>query len=131
MVHYLRKLKVKFVGEQKFLPQDMPEGKFIPVLGYSTKKITVKNEDGNRESDIEGVVFHCIGISGKIVHVAEFNCAVMIDGKAEIEALTIASEICGKLSMAIGNCNSLLKYLSSEVEKRDLKGGSNADADQG
>ncbi len=121
MLHYLRKIKIKFVGDAKYIPNEMPEGKFIPVIGYSTRTVTI-NKGGEDQSTKDEVLFHCIGVNGKMVRIVEFNCLVMIDEKAELDVMTVATEMCGKLSMAIGNCNSLLKFLSSEVEKRDVKG---------
>lgn len=123
MVHFLRKLKVKFSGDPKYLPQDMPEGKFVPVLAYGTQKriqMVDKNQTGQPvPTEKEDVVFFCIGTSGKLFRVADFNCSVMIDEKAENDIMTAAAEMAGKLSMAVSNCNVLLKYLSGQAADTD------------
>ncbi|MDD5688605.1 MAG: hypothetical protein PHE88_12325 [Elusimicrobia bacterium] len=118
MVYFNRKLKVKFSGDPKFLPQDMPEGKFLPVIGYTTQKRVQMIENVPKEK--EDAFFFCIGItSGHIFRIAEFNCTVMIDEKAEMDILTKAVEMTGQLSHAIGNCNILLKYLSGQAADTD------------
>ncbi len=113
MVYFNRKIKVKFSGDQKFLPQDMPEGKFLPVLGYTFQKRTQVIDDVPKEK--EDIYFFCIGTSGKMFRVSEFNCKIMIDEKAELDVMTMAAEICGKLEKAVNNCNILLKYLSGQA----------------
>ena len=132
MVYFNRKLKVKFSGDQKFLPQEMPEGKFLPVLGYTTQKRIQKVDDGTGTmvpKEKEDIYFFCIGTNGHFFRIAEFNCAVMIDEKAELDVMTVAAEICGKLAKAVENCNVLLRYLSGhaadidkEIENVDNKG---------
>jgi hypothetical protein len=100
----------------------MPEGKFIPVIGYTTQKRTQMVDDGSGKQvakEKEDTYFFCIGTSGKLFRVAEYNCNVMVDEKAEIDSLTIAAEICGKLSKAVENCNVLLKYLSGQAADVD------------
>ena len=122
MIYFQRKLKAKFTGDSKFLPQEMPEEIFIPVIGYTTQKRIQMMDDGSGKQvpkEKEDTYFFCIGASGKLFRVAEYNCNVMIDEKGELDTMTVAAEICGKLAKAVENCNVLLKYLSGHAADID------------
>jgi hypothetical protein len=123
MIYFQRKVKCKFGGDEKYLPKNMSSGKFVPVIGYEIRRREKHfGDDGNGEGKtevVEDIIFVVIGNDGKFARVAEFNCMIMIDEKAELDALTIAGEICGKLEKAVSNCNVLLKYLSGQAADTD------------
>ena len=102
-----RRVKVKFIGKDDFRPRDMPANKFIPVIGFTTRRVEKLFE--GKERIEEELYYIIIDNQGKSVPVAAFNCVAVCD-----EADDIA-----KIAETLRNATLLLKHLSDEVAKRD------------
>lgn len=104
-----RKVKVKFAGDDDYRPRDMPANKFIPAIGFSTRRIE-KNVEGKHRID-EELYFIIIDNQGKAVPVAAFNCVAVCD----------EADDTAKLAETLRNATLLLKHLSEVVAKTDKK----------
>lgn len=107
MIHLTRVVKVKYSGPDDYLPENIGREKWMPVIGYEVRH--VKKTIKEVERDIEEIFFRVIDNNGKLVHVAAFNCSVMIDEKATMDGNQIVS--------LLGNVVSLIKVLSEKVSK--------------
>ena len=117
MIHMMRKLKCKFTGSDDFLPEGIPREKFMPVLGYEVRRRDqVKND---KKIVVEDIYYIVTTDKGKVIPIASFNCATMIDERAEID-LAAAVELLKNVTM-IG------KILSEKMAKMDTTPNGNQD----
>lgn len=123
MVHLIRKLKCKYAGPKEYLPEGIPEDKFISVLGYETRRREQQKND--KTIIVEDIFFLVTNNNGKMVSIASFNCITMIDEKAEMDVHSAMEllrniSIMGKVlceKMATKNTNNNI----DQVEREDGK----------
>jgi len=82
MIHLQRKVKMKYTGSDEYLPQGVPREKFIPVIGYESRKVE-KTYEGKQKTS-EEIFYFVLNDNGKMTRIAEFNCVTMIDEQAEL-----------------------------------------------
>lgn len=103
----MRKIKCKFTGSDDFLPEGVPRDKWLPVIGYETRKR--EKEFEGKKSIVEDILYLVTNEKGKIVPIASFNCSTMIDDQSEIEG--------GKLLSVLNNILAMGKVLSEKMAK--------------
>jgi hypothetical protein len=119
MIHMMRKLKCKFTGADDFLPEGIPRDKFLPVLGIeSRKRIHVDTREGKqgKQKEVEDIFYLVTDDKGKLISIASFNCATMIDEKAEIDF--------NATMQMMNNITIIGKILSEKMAKNDNSTGS-------
>ena len=90
MIMLQRKLKCKYVGEPKYLPDNFPVDRFVPVVGYEVRRRNIHRKDSDKEDVVEDVYYQVIDNKGKLIPVASFNMQTMIDDGDEKSMLAIA-----------------------------------------
>lgn len=83
-----RKLRAMYAGEEKYHPEQMPSGKYLPVIGWDTKLIT---KQGGKQVNEPYLII--IGNDGKPLEVVMFNLKVMIDDRAEIDMIQLQTMV--------------------------------------
>lgn len=111
-----RKIRVQYAGEEKFRPEQMPEKKWLPVIGFTSKKRQKCDSSGKQEV-YEEPYFVIIGNNGIALQVIAFNCKVMIDEKAEIDTYTITQIARNLLVMGKVLCEKLTGIPAAEYDK--------------
>lgn len=111
-----RKIRVQYAGEEKFRPEQMPEKKWLPVIGFTSKKRQKCDSSGKQEV-YEEPYFVIIGNNGIALQVIAFNCKVMIDEKAEIDTYTITQIARNLLVMGKVLCEKLTRIPAAEYDK--------------
>lgn len=81
MIWIQRKIKCKFIGDERWLPENVERGKWMPVIGIKT--VTKIIEKRGSRKQVEDMNYMVIGNDSKIAYIASFNCATMIDEKGE------------------------------------------------
>lgn len=87
MIYLQRKLRAQFAGDEKYRPQTMPATKYLPVMGWSTKR-RLKVNNGKQEYVDEPYLI-IIGSDGKPLEVVMFNLKIMIDDRSEVDTFTM------------------------------------------
>jgi hypothetical protein len=82
-----RKLRACYSGEEKYRPEQMPEKKYLPVIGWTTKR-RLKNNNKTAEYVDEPYLI-VVGNDGKPLEVVMFNVKVMIDDRSEIDMVQL------------------------------------------
>lgn len=90
MIMLQRKLKCKFIGEQKYLPDNFPPNQFVPVVGYEIRKRNIQRQGSDEVLTVEDVYYQVIDNKGKLIPVASFNMQTMIDDGDEKAVMAIA-----------------------------------------
>lgn len=88
MIYFARKLRACYAGEEKFRPEQMPDKKYLPVIGWSTKR-RLKN-NGKTAEYVDEPHLIVIGNNGKPVEVVMFNVKVMIDDRSELDLIALS-----------------------------------------
>ncbi len=118
MVHFQRKIKINYSGDDKYLPKNITRGKWLPVLGYEVRS-TDRMIDGIKKV-FQDVFFLVIGDDSSLVKVAEMNCRVMIDEKAELD-VHAAMDL-------LRNITLMGKVISEKMAEVHIEGGGKKDA---
>lgn len=88
MIYLQRKLRAKYSGDKKYKPEQMPEGKYLPVIGWTTqRRLVIK---GQKQEYVDQPFLLIIGDNGVLLEVIMFNCKVMIDDRSEIDMATMS-----------------------------------------
>ena len=123
-----RKLRACYAGDEKYRPEQMPKEKYLPVIGWDTKR-RLKN-NGQKAEYVDEPYFVIIGNNGRPIEVVMFNCKVMIDDRSEVDMVAlsqmarnitiIGKAICEKIS---GVCTSgEAEKLQEETGKKPESG---------
>lgn len=111
-----RKLRAMYAGDEKFRPEQMPEKKWLPVIGFTTKR-KQKVDSGGKQEVYDEPYFVIIGNNGMTLQVIAFNCKVMIDERAEIDTYTITQIARNLLVMGKVLCEKLTGIPASQYDK--------------
>jgi len=84
-----RKLRAMYAGEAKYQPEQMPEKKYLPVIGWTTKRRLKKGP--NTQEYVDEPYLIIIGNDGKPIEVVMFNLKIMIDDRSEIDMVQLSS----------------------------------------
>lgn len=87
MMYLQRKLRACYSGEEKYRPEQMPEKKYLPVIGWTTKRRLKKNDKTAEYVDEPYLIV--VGNDGKPLEVVMFNVKVMIDDRSEIDMVQL------------------------------------------
>jgi len=108
MIMLARKIRIKFIGDDNYLPENISRDNWIPVIGWEVRRRSHFIPANGKEKIMEDVFFHCIGNNGKMQVIASFNCMVRIDESAEINfkqatdllanVVTMGKILCEKLA---------------------------------
>jgi hypothetical protein len=83
-----RKLRACYAGDEKYRPEQMPKEKYLPVIGWDTKR-RLKN-NGQKAEYVDEPYLVIIGNNGRPIEVVMFNCKVMIDDKSEVDMVALS-----------------------------------------
>lgn len=86
---FQRKLRATYAGDEKFRPEQMPEKKWLPVIGFTTKRKQKVDTTGKQEVYDEPYLL-IIGNNGIMLQVIAFNCKVMIDERGEVDMVALS-----------------------------------------
>jgi hypothetical protein len=86
---FQRKLRATYAGDEKFRPEQMPEKKWLPVIGFTTKRRQKVDSNGKQEIHDEPYLL-IIGNNGIMIQVIAFNCKVMIDDRGEVDMVALS-----------------------------------------
>lgn len=115
MMYLQRKLRAQYAGNQEYRPEKMPPGKYLPVMGWSTKR-RLKVNNGKQEYVDEPYLI-IIGSDGKPVEVVMFNLKIMIDDKSEVDVYT--------MTQLLRNITIMGKTLCEKLTGIDTSGSNN------
>lgn len=82
-----RKLRAMYAGDEKYHPEQMPAGKYLPVIGWDSKLIIKQNKQ------VQEPYLIIIGNDGKPLEVVMFNLKVMIDDRSEVDMVQLQTMI--------------------------------------
>lgn len=119
MIYLQRKLKMKFIGADDYLPEGVPRGKWIPVIGFEVRRREQQKQNEQGTKIVEDIYYVITNDKGKVVSVASFNCSTMIDENAEWNT--------SQAMQLISNLTVLAKVLSEKLSKTDSKGTTETD----
>lgn len=88
MIYLQRKLRACYAGEEKYRPEQMPVNKYLPVIGWSTKRRLKNNNKTAEYVDEPHLII--IGNNGKPIEVVMFNLKVMIDDRSEVDMVALS-----------------------------------------
>jgi hypothetical protein len=91
MMYLQRKLRAMYAGDPKYHPEQMPEKKYLPVIGWTSKRRLKKGPQTQEYIDEPYLII--IGSDGKPIEVVMFNLKVMIDDRSEIDMVQLTSTI--------------------------------------
>lgn len=74
----VRKLKCRFSGDKKYLPDGIPENKWIPVIGYEIRERHQASRN-NANRIVNDIFYLVLDDKGKIIPLASFNCQTIVD----------------------------------------------------
>jgi len=86
---FQRKLRATYAGDEKFRPEQMPKDKWLPVIGFTTKR-KQKVDSGGKQEVYDEPYLLIIGNNGIMIQVIAFNCKVMIDEKGEVDMVALS-----------------------------------------
>lgn len=109
MIHMMRKIKLSYTGDDKYLPEGIERKKWYPIVGYEARKIEKSFDSGKKW--VEELFYFVISSQGKVTLIASFNCHTAIDEQAEIPG--------GQLIGLMNNILTLLKVWSEKHEKEE------------
>ena len=122
---FQRKLRATYAGDEKFRPEQMPKEKWLPVIGFTTKKKQKVEANGKQEVYEEPYLL-VIGNNGIMIQVIAFNCKVMIDEKGEVDMVAlsqtarnitlIGKALCDKITGT--NSSGAIEEVQEETGKR-------------
>lgn len=119
MVWMQRKIKCKVINPD-YKPDGIPD-KFIPVLGIETRKR--EKEYQGKKMIVEDVYYLVVDNRGKLLSIASFNCATMVDEEAELK-LNRATELLNNVTVMWRVANEKLQEVSGTgSNKADEKEG--------
>lgn len=105
MIQMMKKIEVKFTGDDEYRPKELPRDKWLSVLGYEWKRRNTEYE--GKPKVVNDLFFIVVGNNGKVCRVSEISCSVRIDQRSEIEG--------GQLIQMMNNITTLLKVISEKV----------------
>lgn len=77
MIMLQRKLRCKFMGDKKYLPESITPGKWMPIIGFETRKR--RKETRGIVVEVEDLYYLVVNDNWKVETIASFNCHTMID----------------------------------------------------
>lgn len=127
MMYLQRKLRASYSGEEKYRPEQMPEKKYLPVIGWATKR-RLKNNTKVAEYVDEPYLI-VIGNDGKPLEVVMFNVKVMIDDRSEIDMVQLTGIVNNLTIMGKVLCEKLTGLHPEgdykEVQEQGVEGPGN------
>lgn len=122
MIFLQRKIRAQYCGKEEYRPEQMPTGKYLPVIGWKTEKRTVTVN--GKQQIVDQEFFMVIGNNGIPLNVIAFNCKVMIDDRSEIDMVSLSQMTNNITIMGKAICEKLAGVNhSSGTEKLPEKSG--------
>ena len=82
-----RRVRVKYIGDDDYRPHNVPANKFIPAIGFETRRVEKTFEQGKTKT-VDELFFIVVDNMGKPQSVAGFNCAVTVDENDDLSKTT-------------------------------------------
>ena len=118
MIHMMRKIKMEYTGDEKYLPDAVQRKKWYSIVGYEARK-TEKHFESKKKW-VEEIFYFIIADNGKMTLIASFNCNTKIDEQAEIPG--------GQITGLMNNILSLLKVWSEKYGNEEQSGKTDSKA---
>lgn len=114
MIYIQRKLKCKYTGDEKYRQEGIERDKWMPVVGFESRKRNVTYE--GKTKVVDDLYYVVISAKSEVLIVSSINCIARIDEGAELQG--------GQAVGLMNNILSVLKVISEGYAKNNTSGSS-------